>query len=262
MRSAMFDLGGKVVLITGASKGIGRAIAEVFVDHGATVCITAREQANAEAAAAEINARAGRESAFGFAADIHDLPTMIAAHDAVATRFGRVDVLVCNAAATTHSFGEAASFPLDEHASMMQANIVNNVALMSHAAVAMKERRAGVILATSSASGVRPAFGVFPYGVSKAGLNFAVRALAAEYAPFNVRVNAVAPGLTWSWSLREALKENPEAIERFKAMIPLGRIVEPEEIAAGMLLLASDAGRSITGQVLAIDGGEPQPGNS
>jgi NAD(P)-dependent dehydrogenase (short-subunit alcohol dehydrogenase family) len=142
----------------------------------------------------------------------------------------------------------------------MQANIVNNLGLMTHAAGAMKERRDGVILVTSSAGGVRPAYGVFPYGVAKAGLNFAVRNLGAELAPYNVRVNGVAPGLTRSWSLEQTMKEDPAVVERFKQGIPLRRIIQPEEIAAGMVFLASEGGKAMTGQMIVMDGGEPGPG--
>jgi NAD(P)-dependent dehydrogenase (short-subunit alcohol dehydrogenase family) len=107
---------------------------------------------------------------------------------------------------------------------------------------------------------MRPAYGMLPYGVAKAGLNHAVRSLGAELAPFNIRVNAIAPGMTRSWSLEEETKRNPEVVERYARSIPLGRIIEPEEIAAGMVFLASTGGRSITGQVIVIDGGEPGVG--
>src|SRR3546814_15118016 len=124
----------------------------------------------------------------------------------------------------------------------------------------MKERRAGVILVTSSAGGVRPAYGVFPYSVSKAGLNHAVRCLAGELAPFNVRVNGVAPGLTRSWSLEESMKEDPEVIERFKQGIPLRRIIQPEEIAAGMVFTHSGGGQGMPGPMIVMDGGDQGPG--
>ena len=117
-----------------------------------------------------------------------------------------------------------------------------------------------MILATSSASGSRPSNGVFPYGVSKGGLNHAVRCLAAELARFNVRVNAVAPGFTRSDGGKEAILHDPSVVERFTEGVPLRRIIEPEEIAAGMVLLASAGGRAMTGQIMLMDGGEPAPG--
>lgn len=260
MSESLFDLTGKRAFVTGATKGIGRAIAEAFVDHGAVLALTSRHGAEAEAAAGEINDRAGREAAIGIESDLFDLPKLLASYDEAVAHFGQIDVLVCNAAATSSIFGSAPDFSVEEYTQLMQANIVNNVTLMNHAAVAMKERRNGVILVTSSTSGVRPAYGVFPYGVSKAGLNHAVRCLAGELAPFNVRVNGVAPGLTRSWSLEQAMKEDPEIIERFKQGIPLRRIIQPEEIAAGMVFLASEGGKAMAGQMIVMDGGEPGPG--
>lgn len=257
MLGSLFDLSGKCAFITGATKGIGRATAEAFVDHGARVALTSRNRAEAETAAAKINARAGRDAVIGFEADILDLPSNIAAYDVALARFGQIDILVCNAASMPLKFGPAVDFTPEETAEMMRGNIINNIALMNHAAVAMKQRRDGVILVTSSGAGLRPTYGTLPYSVSKAGLNHAVRCLAGELAPFNVRVNAVAPGLTRTFSVEKAIEHNPRAIETFKQSIPLRRLVEPEEIAAGMVFLATAAGRSMTGQTISIDGGEP-----
>ena len=256
----LFDLTGKTAFITGATKGIGRSIVEAFVDHGATVVLSSRKGHEAEAAALEINARYGREAAFGVEADLGKLDQMLAAYDSAVTRLGKIDVLVCNAAETPDGFGAAADFPREKYVRLMELNIINNAMLMNHAAVAMKARRDGVILATSSAAGSRPSFGIFPYGVAKAGLNHVIRGLGAELAPYNVRVNAVAPGLTRSFSLEHAIKETPEAIEQFRLAVPLGRIIEPEEIAAGMVFLASEGGKALTGQVILMDGCEPGSG--
>lgn len=261
MPENLFDLTGKFAFITGATKGIGRAIAEAFVDHGATIALTSRKADQAEAVAAEVNARVGRDAAIGLAADLADLPGLIASYDAAIARFGRIDVLVCNAAAVPEGFGGAADFPVEEYRRFMDCNIVNNAQLMLHAAVAMKARRDGVILATSSAGGLRASYGVSPYGVSKAGLCSLVRNLGAEFAPYNVRVNAIAPGLTMSYSLGEAIKAHPDVIEQYRLGSPLQRIVQPEEVAAGMVMLATAAGRSITGQTIAIDAGEPGSGS-
>lgn len=260
MRPALFDLTGKTAFITGATKGIGRAIAEAFADHGATFALTSRHGKEAEAAADEINQSVGREAAIGLESDLYDRNSSIAAYDQAVAQFGRIDILSCNAAATPHNFGPAASFPLDEYSSLLEANVVNNMALINHAVAAMKEQRDGVVVATSSAAGLRPAYGVFPYGVAKAALNHAIRSLAAELAPYNVRINAVAPGLTRSWSVEQTIKENPEAMKMFAAGIPLRQMVEPEAIAAGVVMLASTAGKSITGHVIPIDGGEPGAG--
>lgn len=260
MTQNLFDLTGKYAVITGATKGIGRAIAEAFADHGASFALTSRHPDEARAAAEEINQRVGREAAIGLASDLYDLDTCIAAFDRAEAHFGQIDILVSNAAATPALFGQSTEFPIEDYRSLMLANIVNNVHFMNHAARPMKERGDGVILATSSASGSRPSNGVFPYGVSKGGLNHAIRCLAAELAPFNVRVNAVAPGFTRSDGVKKAIKHDPSVVERFTQGVPLRRIIEPEEIAAGMVLLASVGGRAMTGQIVMMDGGEPAPG--
>ncbi|HUD90851.1 SDR family NAD(P)-dependent oxidoreductase [Sphingobium sp.] len=260
MSHSLFDLTGKRAFITGATKGIGRAIAEAFADHGTVMVLTSRHGTEAQAAAEEINQRVGRGAAIGIESDLLRLDRLIASYDEALAHFGQIDVLVCNAAATSSIFGSAQDFSTAEYTELMQANIVNNVALMNHAATGMRERCDGVILVTSSASGVRPSYGVFPYGVAKAGLNHAVRCLAGELAPFNVRVNGVAPGLTRSWSLEQSMKEDAQVIDRFRQGIPLRRIIQPEEIAAGMVFLASEGGKAMTGQIIVMDGGEPGPG--
>jgi NAD(P)-dependent dehydrogenase (short-subunit alcohol dehydrogenase family) len=257
-----FDLNGKFALITGATKGIGRSIAEAFAYHGASFALTSRHSDEAVAAAAEINEQVAREAAIGLQSDLHDLGSCFAAYDEAVAHFGQIDILVSNAAAVPSLFGPSTEFPLEEHIRLLQANVAHNVAFMNHAAQAMKARRDGVILVTSSASGSRPSNGVFPYGVSKGGLNHAVRCLAAELAPFNVRVNAVAPGFTRSWGVKQAIEQDPSVVDRFTQGVPLRRMIEPEEIAAGMVFLASAGGRAMTGQIVMMDGGDPAPGIS
>jgi len=260
MTGNLFDLTGKYALITGATKGIGRAIAEAFADHGAAFALTSRHLDEARAAADQINQRVGREAAIGLYSDLYELDTCIAAFDAAEAQFGRIDILISNAAAVPHRFGPSTEFPIEDYRSLMLANIVNNVHFMNHAAGPMKERRDGVILATSSASGSRPSNGVFPYGVSKGGLNHAIRCLAAELAQYNVRVNAVAPGFTHTDGVKDAIRHDPSVVGRFIEGVPLRRMIEPEEIAAGMVMLASAGGRAMTGQIMLMDGGEPAPG--
>lgn len=255
MRDSLFDLTGTKAFITGATKGIGRSIADAFADHGATFVLTSRNQADADAVAREINQRIGREAAFGMAADLADLAQSIAVYDEAVKLLGRIDVLVCNAAALPEGFGPADATDAQEYARLMNVNVVNNAGLLNHAAKAMKERRDGVLLVTSSAAGIWPTFGVLPYGVSKAGLNFLVQALGEELAPYGVRVNGVSPGLTRSASMEETFRQEPERMQELADSVPLRRIVEPEAIAAGMVFLASTAGRYMTGQIISIDGG-------
>jgi NAD(P)-dependent dehydrogenase (short-subunit alcohol dehydrogenase family) len=260
MPPSLFDLTGKRTFITGATKGIGRAIAEAFVDHGATVAITSRASSEAADAAGAINAGARRDAAIGIGCDLDDVQSALTAFDEALERLGAMDVLICNAAATPSRYGSAADFAIEEYERLLRTNIVNNMALMNRAAAHMKERGEGVILVTSSGAGLRPNYGILPYGVAKAGLNYAVRALGAELAPFNVRVNGIAPGMTRSWSLEQESKRNPGVIDTYARNIPLGRVIEPEEIAAGMVFLASAGARNMTGQIIAIDGGEPGGG--
>jgi len=256
MPSDLFDMTGKIAYITGGTKGIGRAIANAFVDHGASIVLTGRSGQDAELVAAEINERVGRDAAVGLAADLADRATLIASYDAAVRRFGRVDVLVCNAAAHAAVFGSAAASDAEEYSRLMEWNIVNNAALINHAAVAMKERRDGVILVTSSSSGIDPAYSVLPYGTSKAGLSFFVRGLAGELAPYNVRVNAIAPGLTLSDKLQERMRENPQFVDGLLGGVPLRRFIAPREIAAGMVFLASEGGKAITGKTIVMEAGE------
>jgi NAD(P)-dependent dehydrogenase (short-subunit alcohol dehydrogenase family) len=181
---------------------------------------------------------------------------LIAAYDAALERLGRIDVLVCNAAVVPSNYGAASDTPLEEYSNLMESNIVNNAALMIHASVGMKARRDGVIVAVSSTGGINPTHGAMPYGVSKAGLNFFVKGLGGELAPYNVRVNAVAPGLTRSWSMEQSVKANPEAMATFTKRVPLRRIIEPKEIAAGVILLATEGGKAMTGQIISMGAGD------
>lgn len=260
MSGGLFDLTGKRAFITGGTKGIGRAIAEAFVDHGAIITLTSRAGEDAQAVAAAISQRAGRAVAHGVAASMADRQSLISAFDAAVSLMGQVDVLVCNAAAQPAGFGGASQADAEEYTRLLQWNVVNNAALMNHAAGPMKQRRDGVILATSSASGVRPIHTAIPYGVSKAGLNHFVRTLGGELAPYNVRVNAIAPGLTLTESVKAHAEKNPDMVKVMRARVPLRRMLDPREIAAGMVFLASEGGKAITGQTISMDGGEPGPG--
>jgi len=260
MTSTLFDMTGKTAYITGGSKGIGRAIANAFVDHGAAIVLTGRSLEEAERVAADINAGVKREVAFGSAADLADRTKLIASYDSAVRKLGRIDVLVCNAAAHPSTFGPAATNAPEEYSRLMEWNVVNNAALINHAAVAMKERRDGVILVTSSSSGIDPAYSVLPYGTSKAGLSFFVRGLAGELASYNVRINAIAPGLTLSDKLQERIRDNPELVDGMLRQVPLRRFIAPQEIAAGMVFLASEGGKAITGKTIVMEAGEQGPG--
>jgi len=260
MTSTLFDMTGKTAYITGGTKGIGRAIANAFVDHGAAIVLTGRSLEEAERVAADINAGVKREVAFGSAADLADRTKLIASYDSAVRKLGRIDVLVCNAAAHPSTFGPAATNAPEEYSRLMEWNVVNNAALINHAAVAMKERRDGVILVTSSSSGIDPAYSVLPYGTSKAGLSFFVRGLAGELASYNVRINAIAPGLTLSDKLQERIRDNPELVDGMLRQVPLRRFIAPQEIAAGMVFLASEGGKAITGKTIVMEAGEQGPG--
>ena len=256
----LFDMTDKTAFVTGGTKGIGRAIVDAFADRGAKLAFTGRRLEDAERVANSVNERVGRDAVIGLAADISDLNGMIAAFDGAVARLGRVDILVCNAAAVPESYQPAGTTSPEEYGRLFEWNVVNNAALINHAAVAMKARRDGVILATSSTSGTRPIYTTVPYGTSKAALNFFIRSLAGELAPYNVRVNAIAPGLTLTEGLRELEESSPEAVSAMRRRVPLRRIQEPREIAAGMVFLASEGGKAVTGQTIVMDGGEPGPG--
>lgn len=249
----LFDLSGQVAIVTGATKGIGRGIAERLAQHGARVAVSSRSADDCAKVASELNARYG-DIAIGVAADLGDLNSLQSLVDATLARWGRIDTLVCNAARLGYH-GSSADTPAADFEEGLRNNIHHNFRLCHMVLPQMRERRSGSIVFISSSAGLMATPEVFAYGVQKAAVNHMARTLAAEVAPYNIRVNAVCPGLIRS-AASQPIWENPSALTAIESGIPLGRMGEPDEIAAAVIFLASSGGAYTTGNILAIDGGK------
>jgi NAD(P)-dependent dehydrogenase (short-subunit alcohol dehydrogenase family) len=249
----LFDLTEKVAVITGSSRGIGRAIAERLAEHGARVVISSRKPGPCEEVARSIEAARGTGRAIAVPANIslkEDLGRLIAATN---TAFGRVDILVCNAASNPY-YGPLGGIADDQFRKILENNVIANHWLVQLVAPQMIERKNGSIIIVSSVGGLRGSPVLGAYAISKAADLQLARNLAVEFGPHNVRVNCIAPGLVKT-DFARALWENPETLRRVTTTTPLRRIGEPDEIAGAAVFLASAAGSFMTGQTIVIDGG-------
>tara|TARA_R110000782_G_scaffold117364_4_gene207780 strand:+ start:99187 stop:99963 length:777 start_codon:yes stop_codon:yes gene_type:complete len=249
----LFDLTGKVAIITGSSRGIGRAIAEAYAAAGAKVVISSRKQPACEAVAGAINAQLGEDRAIAIAASISDKSALEALVARTRQRFGHIDLLVCNAASNPY-YGPMAGISDDQFRKVFENNVLANHWLISMVAPEMIERKDGSIILISSIGGLIGSDVIGAYNISKAADLQLVRNLAVEFGPHNVRINAIAPGVIRT-DFARALWEDPAAEARLKNSTPLGRIGEPDEVAGTAVFLASKAGAYITGQGIVVDGG-------
>ena len=250
---SLFSLDGQVAVVTGSSRGIGRAIAERMAEAGARVVISSRKAGPCEEVAGAINARHGAGRAIAVPANIsskHDLMHLV---DETTRQFGRIDVLVCNAASNPY-YGPMAGIEDDQFRKILENNVIANHWLINFTAPQMLARKSGSIIIVSSIGGLRGSPVIGAYNVSKAADFQLARNLAVEYGPSNVRVNCIAPGLIRT-DFARALWEDPKALERYNATTPLRRIGEPDEIAGAAIYLASAAGSFVTGQAIVVDGG-------
>ena len=250
---SLFDLTGKVAVITGSSRGIGKASAFELAEHGAKVVISSRKQQACDAVAAELNDRYGDGTAIAVAANISDKAGLQNLVDETRRAFGRIDVLVCNAASNPY-YGPQEGISDDQFRKILDNNIVSNHWLISMVVPEMRDRGDGSIIIVSSIGGLRGTPVIGAYAISKAADMQLARNLAHEYGPHGVRVNCIAPGLIKT-DFAQALWENEEALACRNATTPLRRIGEPEEIAGAVVYLASPAASFMTGQTLVIDGG-------
>ena len=249
----LFDLDGKVAVITGSSRGIGRAIAQRLADHGARVVISSRKAAPCAEVAEAINAQHGAGRAIVVPANISSKEELQHLVDETMTQFGRIDILVCNAASNPY-YGPMAGISDEQFRKVLDNNIVANHWLIAMVAPQMIQRRDGSIIIVSSIGGLRGTPNIGAYGISKAADMALARNLAHEFGPHNVRVNCIAPGLVKT-DFARALWEDEAALAQRNASTPLRRIGEPDEIAGAAVYLASRAGSFMTGQALVIDGG-------
>jgi NAD(P)-dependent dehydrogenase (short-subunit alcohol dehydrogenase family) len=249
----LFDLTNRVAVVTGSSRGIGRAIAEALAAHGARVVISSRKvEACAEVAEA-INAAQGRKAAVPIAANISIKEDLRHLADEALRLFGRIDVLVCNAASNPY-FGPMAGISDDEFRKILDNNVLANHWLIQMVAPGMIERRDGSIVVVSSIGGLKGSPMLGAYNISKAADFQLARNLAVEWGRHNVRVNCIAPGLVRT-DFARALWENPDTLKTVTSITPLKRIGEPKEIAGAAVFLASPASTFMTGQTIVVDGG-------
>jgi len=250
---SLFDLSGQTAIVTGSSRGIGKAIAHRLAEHGATVVVSSRKADACQAACAEIDAAVGRKATRAVPANIADKTALKALVDQTRAEFGQIDTLVCNAASNPY-FGPMAGISDDQFTKVLQNNIISNHWLIQMVAPEMVARKAGSITIISSIGGLRGSTVIGAYDISKAADMQLARNLAAEFGPANVRVNTIAPGLVQT-DFARALWENPDILKHATAGSCLRRIGQPDEIAGMAVFLASKAGAFTTGQTFAIDGG-------
>ena len=249
----LFDMTGKVAVITGSSRGIGRAIAERMAEHGAKVVISSRKQDVCDTVAKEINDKFGKGTAVAIAANISSKENLQHLVDESNRAFGKIDVLVCNAASNPY-YGPLAGISDEQFRKILDNNIVANNWLINMTVPQMIERKAGSIIIVSSIGGLRGSPIIGAYCISKAADMQLARNLAVAYCPHHVRVNCIWPCLIRT-DFAKALWEDEALLAKRNTTTPLRRIGEPDEIAGAAVYLASKAGSFMTGQSLVIDGG-------
>ena len=242
----MFDLTGKAALVTGSTRGIGRAIAEGLIAQGARVVISSEDAGDTARVAAEL-ARPG------LPCDVSDDAALARLVDFMISELGGIDVLVCNAGITGQA-GPLAAIDMDDYASVMAINLRSQVVLCNLALPHIAERGGGAAILLSSLSGLRGNARINAYALAKAGVAQLARNLAVEWGPRNVRVNAISPGFI-ATELSQPLLDNAEFMARRMALTPLRRAGTPAEVAGAAVFLASDAGAFVTGHNLVVDGG-------
>ncbi|MBT87091.1 MAG: short-chain dehydrogenase [Gammaproteobacteria bacterium] len=250
---SLFNLKNKSFLITGSSKGIGKAIAFEAAKEGAKVIISSRKINICNKTANEINEHVGTEVAFPIAANIGDESQLKDLVSETNKTLGKIDVLVCNAA-TNPFMGSMEDIPSEVFDKIMHNNVKSNHILTNLVLPQMKERNDGVIIIVSSVGGLKGSSILGAYNMSKAADIMMVKNLASEYGQFNIRSNAIAPGLIKT-DFAKSLWENPEILKRVTSTVPMRRIGKPNEIAGIALMLASESGSYINGQTIVVDGG-------
>lgn len=251
MNCNLFDLKGKVALVTGATRGIGLAIAEELARCGAQVVLSSNEDDACATVATRLR-EAGLDVT-GIACDVASREQIESLVTRTLSMFHRIDVLVCNAGVAPHMGPIASASDMDWDVTMT-VNLRSILWLTSLAIPGMAQRRDGSVIITSSIAGVRGNKSIGLYGLSKAGNAELARNLAVEWGPHNVRVNAISPGVIRTEFARPLL-EDEAVMQRRLALTPLRRAGQPQEIAGVAVMLASAAGAFITGQNLIVDGG-------
>jgi len=247
----LFDLTGKTAIVTGSSRGIGRAIAEQMAAAGAKVVISSRKPAPCEEVVAAITATGGK--AIGIPAHIGDFAQLEALVKRTREAFGPIDIMVCNAAVNPY-YGPLAEIPDEAYDRTMNSNVRSNLWLAKLLLPEMAHRKDGVFLIVSSIAGLRGSPMLGAYAISKAADMQLCRNLAVEWGPHNIRINCIVPGLVKT-DFARALWENKDLLEQTLRSTPLRRIGDPIDIAGAAVFLASAAGNFVTGQSIVVDGG-------
>lgn len=246
-----FRLDGKVAIITGASKGIGAAMARGLAEFGAQVVISSRKQEAVDTVATEL--REAGLKAIGIACHVGDAEQLKALVDKTVGEYGGVDILINNAA-TNPVFGPLSDSDATVFDKIMNVNVKACLLLANHCYPHMKKRGGGSIINIASVEGMKPTPGLGLYSVSKAALLMLTQSQAREWGPDGIRVNAICPGLIQT-KFSSALWQNEKMLQKFTGNIPLSRIAQPEEMAGLGVFLATDAASYCTGSVFTADGG-------
>jgi NAD(P)-dependent dehydrogenase (short-subunit alcohol dehydrogenase family) len=249
--SSLFDLSGKVAVVTGSSKGIGRAIAERMAEHGARVVVSSRKADACAVVADGIRARGGEATVIP--CNISRKEELAALVEGTVSLWGGIDVLVCNAAVNPY-YGPSAGISDEAFDRIIGSNVRSNLWLTNMALPGMAARGGGAVIIISSIGGLRGSAMLGAYAISKAADMQLARNIAVEWGPKNIRANCIAPGLVRT-DFARALWENPEIYNNRTRDTPLQRIGEPDEIAGAAIFLAAASGSFTTGQTIVVDGG-------
>ncbi|MEM9840665.1 MAG: SDR family oxidoreductase [Pseudomonadota bacterium] len=249
----LFDLSGKSAIVTGASRGIGEAIARRLAQHGANVTVSSRKLDACQDVADAINAAEGRDAAQAAAANISHAEALQDLVDTHEAKFGPADILICNAAVNP-AYGPSADLTDEQIDKIFNCNIKANHKLSHMVMPKMAERGGGAVIIISSVSAFVGNANIGMYGVSKAADLQLARNLAVEWGPKGVRINCIAPGVVKTY-FAEALWKDPKVEQLMTKQIPMRRFGEPDDIAGAAVFLASDAAAWMNGQHITIDGG-------
>jgi len=252
MMEPSFDLTGRVAVVTGGSRGIGRAIALGMAGYGADVVVASRKQEDLDVVAAEVRALGRKAGAIAtHMRNREDIDRLV---QTTLDQFGKIDILVNNAG-TNPYFGPLVEIEERTWDQIMTVNLKGYFLLAQSVAKGMMERKSGNIINVASVGGKRASPGLGCYSISKAGVIMLTQVLAQELGPHGIRVNAIAPGVIQT-KFAQALWENEAILQRTLSQTPLGRIGRPEEMAGVCVWLASDASSYVTGQTIVLDGGQ------
>lgn len=247
-----FKLNGKIAIVTGGAGGIGEALALGLGIHGATVIVSSRNQEAIEKVAAKITAESGNE-AIAIPCDVTDEASMAALVDTVVKKYGRLDILV-NAMGMNIKH-DAFEYPLEDWDKLFDVNVKGTLIACKAAGKVMREQKCGSIVNLSSVRGIRGySGGNSGYCATKGAVELVTKALAIEWAPLGIRVNAIGPALVITPGTKH-IAENPKLAEKYAAAVPMGRIGMPEDLAGACVFLVSDAANFISGQTIFVDGG-------